>query len=56
MLFRSRLLILGLAGVLDLFGIDWGIGLGVWSLLILSSITVLQRMEIVRKATRSKIS
>ena len=52
----ERLLILGLAGVLDLFGIDWGIGLGVWSLLILSSITVLQRMEIVRKATRSKIS
>ena len=52
----ERLLILGLAGVLDLFGIEWGIGLGVWSLLILSSITVLQRMEIVRKATRSKIS
>ena len=52
----ERLLILGLAGVLDLLGIDWGIELGVWSLLILSGITVLQRMAIVRKATRSKIS
>lgn len=52
----ERLLILGFAGVLDLLGIDWGIELGVWSLLILSGITVLQRMAIVRKATRSKIS
>ena len=52
----ERLLILGLAGVLDLLGIDWGIELGVWSLLILSGITVLQRMAIVRTATRSKIS
>lgn len=52
----ERLLILGFAGLLDLLGIDWGIELGVWSLLILSGITVLQRMAIVRKATRSKIS
>ena len=65
MLFRSkggfaerteRLLILGIGGVLQLLGFDWGIALGVWLLLILSALTVLQRISIVRKATRSKAS
>ena len=52
----ERLLILGIGGVLQLLGFDWGIALGVWLLLILSSLTVLQRISIVRKATRSKSS
>jgi len=52
----ERLLILGIGGVLQLLGFDWGIALGVWLLLILSALTVLQRISIVRKATRSKAS
>ena len=52
----ERLLILGIGGVLQLLGFDWGIALGVWLLLILSTLTVLQRISIVRKATRSKAS
>ena len=52
----ERLLILGIGGVLQLLGFDWGLALAVWSLLILSSLTVLQRISIVRKATRSKVS
>lgn len=48
----ERLVILGLAGVLHLFGFGWAIDAGVWILLVTSSITVFQRMAIVRRATR----
>ena len=52
----ERLLILGIGGIFQLLGFNWGLALAVWSLLILSSLTVLQRISIVRKATRSKVS
>lgn len=48
----ERLLLLGLFGVLHIFGISWALDLGVWMLFILSSFTVYQRMVIVWKATR----
>lgn len=48
----ERLLLLGLFGLLHIFGITWALDLGVWLLFALSSFTVYQRMAIVRKATR----
>ena len=52
----ERLLILGIGGIFQLLGFNWGLALAVWSLLILSSLTVLQRISIVRKATKSIVS
>ena len=48
----ERLLLLGVAGVLHLFGFTWAIDAGVWILLISSLLTVAQRMAIVWRATR----
>jgi CDP-diacylglycerol--glycerol-3-phosphate 3-phosphatidyltransferase len=48
----ERLLLLGFFGALHIVGITWALNIGVWLLLILSAITVLQRMAIVWKATR----
>lgn len=48
----ERLMMLGLAGALDLAGFTWALDLGVWLLLILSTSTLYQRMAIVWRATR----
>lgn len=48
----ERLLILGFFGLLHIFGFSWALDFGVWILLALSTVTVYQRMAIVRKATR----
>lgn len=52
----ERLALLGLAGTLHISGITWALAAGVWLLLILSVITVYQRMAIVYKATRGQQS
>jgi CDP-diacylglycerol---glycerol-3-phosphate 3-phosphatidyltransferase len=48
----ERLILLGIAGVAHMAGISWALDAGVWILLILAAITVLQRMQIVWRATR----
>ncbi len=48
----ERLVMLGLAGALHLAGITWALDAGVWTLLVLSAVTVYQRMAIVWRATR----
>ena len=48
----ERLLLLGFFGLLYALGISWALPTGVWLVLILSAITVIQRMLIVWKATR----
>jgi CDP-diacylglycerol--glycerol-3-phosphate 3-phosphatidyltransferase len=48
----ERLFMLGLSGALYLAGIDLALDFGVWLLLVLSVITVYQRMAIVWRATR----
>ena len=48
----ERLLILGIAGLSYIIGIDWALAAGIWILLALSTFTVLQRMAIVWRATR----
>jgi CDP-diacylglycerol--glycerol-3-phosphate 3-phosphatidyltransferase len=48
----ERLFMLGLSGALYLAGIDLALDVGVWLLLVLSVITVYQRMAIVWRATR----
>lgn len=48
----ERLLMLAFFGVLHLFGITWALDAGVWLLLILSIVTIYQRMAIVWRATR----
>ena len=48
----ERLVILGIAGLLHVFGFSWAMDAGVWVLLVLTAYTVLQRMAIVWRATR----
>ena len=48
----ERLVLLAFFGVLHIAGITWALDLGVWLLLILSALTVYQRMAIVWRATR----
>ena len=48
----ERLVMLGIAGALHLAGITWALDAGVWTLLVLSAVTVYQRMAIVWRATR----
>ena len=48
----ERLLILGLAGILYMSGLTWGLIAGVWILFILSLVTVYQRMLIVWSASK----
>ena len=49
----ERLVLLAFFGVLHIAGINWALDAGVWLLLVLSAITVLQRMAIVWRATRA---
>ena len=49
----ERLVLLAFFGVLHIFGITWALDAGVWLLLVLSAITVYQRMAIVWRATRA---
>ncbi|MGI9199369.1 MAG: phosphatidylinositol phosphate synthase [Candidatus Nanopelagicaceae bacterium] len=48
----ERLLILGISGALFLLGVESAITIGVWILFLTSTITVLQRSQIVWSATR----
>jgi CDP-diacylglycerol--glycerol-3-phosphate 3-phosphatidyltransferase len=48
----ERLFLLALAGSFHLAGIEWALDFGVWLLLILSTLTVYQRIAIVWRATR----
>ena len=49
----ERLVLLAFFGVLHIAGITWALDAGVWLLLVLSAITVYQRMAIVWRATRA---
>lgn len=48
----ERLLILGIAGALYIAGVEIALAIGVWTLLIASSFTVFQRIQLVWRATR----
>ena len=49
----ERLVLLAFFGVLHIAGITWALDAGVWLLLVLSVITIYQRMAIVWRATRA---
>ncbi len=48
----ERLGLLGLFGIMYIIGIDWALAAGVWLVLLLSVVTVFQRIAIVWRATR----